>query len=165
MSGEDLASLTDTGAAHIFPGGDLGFDLARDFLVPTSGEVPSGPAQGHGKGRALAAVTRLTSASSLPMLAIGAPGHVLLGAANQAGGVSIRRSAATTGDLSTPVVFIDRSATSFGHIQDRVGYDVASGDFNGDGFGDVVYATRHVLGCSATQPTCLGDVRRKLQVT
>lgn len=147
VPGEDLAGLLQAGAAHVFPGSSQGLDLARDFLVPTSGAAPSGPVANHRKGDVVAAVNRLTSASSLPMLAIGAPGHDL-GASVEAGGVSVRRSGATAGELSTPVTFIDRNATSFGRVRDNVGYNLASGDFNGDGFGDVVAAARHINGCA-----------------
>lgn len=165
VPGEDLASLFVTGAAHVFPGSNLGLDLARDFLVPTSGAAPHGPVGNHRKGEAIAAVNRLTSASSLPMLAIGAPGHDL-GASNEAGGVSIRRSGAAAGDLATPVAFIDRNATSFGRLQDNVGYNLASGDFNGDGFGDVVAATRQITGCAVGGGSgCENENRGVLLVT
>jgi hypothetical protein len=161
---ENLASLSQTGAAHVFPGGNQGLDVARDFLVPTSGSAPNGPTDGHFKGEAIAAVNRLTSASSLPMLAIGAPGHDL-GLATGAGGVAIRRSAATAGDLSTPITFMDRNVTSFGRVEDGAGYSLASGDFNGDGFGDLVTSTRHIGGCPVFTGSLCVENRGNLLVT
>lgn len=155
VEGEPVNGFSRAGAVQVFPGSPIGLDLAADFMLPLSGAAPNGPSANHNKGRAVASVRRLTTASSLPMLAIGTPGHAL-GVASNAGGVSIRRSGGTPGDLASPVAFVDRNATSFGRVGDLAGEELASGDFNGDGFGDLAIFTRHIGGCPVfTGPFCV----------
>lgn len=147
VPGEAVDGLNRAGVAQMLFGSIGGLDLTRDLQMPLAGTAPHGPSAAHNKGRGLTAIGRLTSASSLPMLAIGAPGHSL-GLATSAGGMSVRRSeSGSPGGLSALVTFIDRNDTSFGRVGDSIGTTLASGDFNGDGFGDLVSATRHIGGC------------------
>ncbi len=164
VPGEPVAGAQNAGAVQLLPGGLGGPDAARDLLLPTAGAAPNGPSANHRKGTAVAAVQRLTSASSLPMLAIGAPGHGL-GAAFNAGGVSIRRSASSGGQLDAVVGFIDRDRSSFGRVGDFLGSRLASADFNGDGFGDLAASTRHIGGCAVFTGSFCVENRGNLQIT
>lgn len=157
VSGEDVGDFGNAGGvAMLFgrAGGPNGNDDV--FLPPESNAAPHGPASNHFKGAAVAAVDRFTQASSLPMLAISAQGHSS-GAALGAGGVSVRRSASEPGELASAVGFFERNQfpSELGKAGDGMGYVLASGDFNGDGFGDVVASTRHVGGCAVAVPNSL----------
>lgn len=74
VEGEPVNGFSRAGAVQVFPGSPIGLDLAADFMLPLSGAAPNGPSANHNKGRAVASVRRLTTASSLPMLAIGTLG-------------------------------------------------------------------------------------------
>ncbi|MEO6687508.1 MAG: hypothetical protein ABIS07_06530 [Dokdonella sp.] len=128
------------GDVGMFFGGAAGLDLANDLSLPLLSEAaPNGPAGFHFKGSGLTVLDRFTSASSLPMLAIGAPGHAPFGT-RFAGGASIRRSGSAAGGLGTPVVFVERSlvAGQPSVTDDGIGEDNgASGDFNNDGHADL----------------------------
>ncbi|MEO7326658.1 MAG: hypothetical protein ABIW82_17695 [Dokdonella sp.] len=128
------------GDVGLFFGGAGGLDQVNDLSLPLLSEAaPNGPSALHFKGSGLTAIEHFTSASSLPMLAIGAPGHSPFGA-SLAGGASIRRSGTAAGGLGTPVVFVERnrvagqSDTTDDALADRNG---ASGDFNNDGHADL----------------------------
>ena len=159
IPGEDVGSpsINNAGGVAVFLGRVGGPTGADDrFLPPGETDAPHGPSDSHRKGTALAAIRRFTSASSQPMLAIGSIGHSS-GAALGAGGISVRRSGSTDGDLAVPVTFIERNQIfgELGRASDLLGRTLASGDFDGDGFGDLAAMGNHVGGCAVTVPNSL----------
>ncbi len=154
VPGEDVGDFDNAGGVALLHGRSGGPNGSDDrFLPPEGVSAPHGPASSHRKGFAVAAVRAFTGASSLPMLAIGTPGHAS-GGAGFAGGVSVRRSATEPGALATPVAFLERNqfAGELGKAGDAMGHVLASGDFNNDGFGDLVASSHHVGGCAVTVP-------------
>lgn len=158
VPGEDIGSeILNAGGVSVLFGRAGGPNGTDDLFLPSeASSAPHGPAANHFKGGAVAAVNRFTSASSLPMLAIGTQGHTS-GAALGAGGVSVRRSGSEPGDLSSLVAFLERNQfpSELGKAGDGMGYQLISGDFDGDGFGDVVASSRHVGGCAVAAPISL----------
>ena len=152
VSGEDDASVgsTDSGGAHVLFGATGGLSSSNDLFLPGTEAAPHGTTAGHRKGDALVAL-HWTAASALPYLAINAIGH----APNLlvfAGGVSVRRTGSAV--LNTPVDFVSRS--DFPAEVDRqsgvFGETLAAGDFNNDGFDDLV-AFGVSDGCIIPTPT------------
>ncbi len=152
VSGEDDAGAgtTDSGGVHALFGAAGGLSTSNDLFLPGAEAAPHGTTNGHRKGEALAPL-HWTSASALPNLAISAIGHapnLLL----FAGGVAVRRSGSAL--LNTPVDFVSRS--DFPNEVDRqsgvFGETLAAGDFNNDGFDDLV-AFGVSDGCIIPTPT------------
>jgi hypothetical protein len=138
VSGEDDASAgtTDSGGVHLLFGAAGGLSTSNDLFLPGTEAAPHGTTGGHRKGDALAAL-HWTAASALPYLAINAIGH----APNLlvfAGGVSVRRTGSAV--LNTPVDFASRSDFPFeaDRQSGQFGETLAAGDFNNDGFDDLV---------------------------
>ena len=151
VPGEDTVQPVAENAGQVLvlrgsPGGLTG--SGRTYLPPANSIGNNGVVGGHHKGFALATPRRLTNASSRPFLAIGAPGHDGFPVFNS-GGVSIRRQG-TEGLLTSVVGFRERLNIQFESIrwEDQFGYSMAHGDFNGDGFGDLVVAMRQQEGCT-----------------
>ncbi|MEO8671434.1 MAG: FG-GAP repeat protein [Tahibacter sp.] len=141
-------SLIDAGGVGVFFGTVNGLDLTDDLFLPLSGEAsPHGPVASDRKGTGLAVIDSFTSASSLPMLAIGAPGFGDFPVASH-GGVSVRRSNSSGGGLSALVTYILRSnvASQGNQVLDEVGSVIASGDFNNDGHGDIAISGNNLDG-------------------
>ncbi len=143
VKGEDVGSpsIDAAGGVAIFRGSLTGLRVDNDLFLPGENEAaPHGPAQNHQKGASLAVLNHFVPTSNLPMLAIGTPGHSPF-LSTSAGGASIRRSDNTPGDLIVPVTFIDNGTANFSNIKyDELGSRAASGDFNHDGYDDLVLA-------------------------
>lgn len=150
VPGEDDASTTDSGGANVLLGGPSGLSGTNDVFVPGAEPAPNGHTSGHFKGTALATL-KWTAGDPRPYLAINATGHSVFLSFN-AGGVLVRRSGA--GILNDAVDFVERShfAFPFGGAQgdDKFGKAVAAGDFNNDGFDDLVSSANNGIDC----PTC-----------
>jgi hypothetical protein len=146
IPGEDTGSpsINDGGGVGVFRGSDAGVRFDDDVFLPRASEsAPNGPSDQHRKGTSLAALDRFTSASSLPMLAIGTPGHSPFPNIS-AGGASIRRSNTDPGDFIGLVTFVDRGGAGFGNVTtDDLGSVMASGDFDHDGHADLALYGRH----------------------
>lgn len=146
IPGEDTGSPTigDAGGVGVFRGSDAGLRFDDDLFLPLASEAaPNGPSDQHRKGTSLAALERFTSASALPMLAIGTPGHSPFPSI-AAGGASIRRSNSAPGDLRGLVAFVDRGLAGEGNVTtDDLGSVAASGDFDHDGHADLALYGRH----------------------
>jgi hypothetical protein len=143
---EDTGSPTifDAGGVGVFRGSDAGIRFDDDLFLPFASEAaPTGPSDQHQKGTSLAVLDRFTSASALPMLAIGTPGHSPFPSV-RAGGASIRRSNSDPGDFRGIVTFVDRGLAGQGNVTgDALGSVAASGDFDHDGHADLVLYGRH----------------------
>ncbi len=146
IPGEDTGTPTinDAGGVGVFRGSDAGVRFDDDVFLPRASEAaPHGPSDQHHKGTSLAMLDRFTSASSLPMLAIGTPGHSPFPTIS-AGGASIRRSNTDPGDFIGLVTFVDRGGAGFGNVTtDDLGSVMASGDFDHDGHADLALYGRH----------------------
>ncbi|WP_395680237.1 FG-GAP repeat protein [Dokdonella sp.] len=146
IPGEDTGSPTinDAGGVGVFRGSATGVRFDDDVFLPRASEAaPNGPSDQHRKGTSLAMLDRFTSASSLPMLAIGTPGHSPFPNIS-AGGASIRRSNTDPGDFIGLVTFVDRGGAGFGNVTtDDLGNVMASGDFDHDGHADLALYGRH----------------------
>ena len=153
VPGEDDASAgtTDSGGANVLLGGPGGLSGTNDVFVPRAGPAPGGHTSGHFKGTALAALN-WTGEDPRPHLAINAPGHSV-GVSFQTGGVAVRRSG--IGILSDVVGFFDRGDFPFESrpIGDNFSGTMAAGDFNNDGFDDLVSSANH-SGFCATPSLC-----------
>ena len=146
IPGEDTGSpsIGDAGGVGVFRGSDAGIRFDDDRFLPRASEAaPHGPSDQHRKGTSVVALERFTSASTLPMLAIGTPGHSPFPNIS-AGGASIRRSNTDPGDFIGLVTFVDRGGGGFGNVTtDDLGSVMASGDFDHDGHADLALYGRH----------------------
>lgn len=153
---EDLDVGSNAGSVALLLGEAGGLATSNiDLSLPGTGGAPHGPVAEHVKGFAVAAVPRMTTASTRPFLAISALGHDHDALATNAGGVSVRRNA--SGVLDGVATFFERSdlpgesdrfAGGFGEF-------LAAGDFDGDGFGDLVAYTQVLDGCFFSGSNCI----------
>lgn len=153
---EDLDAGANAGMVTLVKGEAGGLAASNsDVSMPSSGASPHGPVASHVKGFAVAAVPRMTDANARPYLAISATGHDHDALAERSGGVSIRRSA--SGLLDGVATFFERSdlpgetdryAGAFGEV-------LAAGDFDGDGYGDLVAYTQALNGCFFSGSNCV----------
>ena len=154
---EDIGATAGTGLVALLFGEAGGIATSNiDLTLPGGGAAPNGDVENHVKGVALAAVPRMTTASTLPFLAISATGHDHDALATNSGGVRARRNASAV--LDGVATFFarsdfpgesDRYAGAFGSV-------LAAGDFDGDGFGDLVAYTQAVDGCFFNSgPDCI----------
>ncbi|WP_440224706.1 hypothetical protein ACQQ2N_05630 [Dokdonella sp. MW10] len=140
--------LTYAGGVHVLFGLEGGLQASDDLFLPASNSPNlHGHQAGHRKGTALATPTRFTNASSLPMLAVGAPRHGSP-ATPQSGGVAVWRSGSSV--LGNPVAFLEQTtggATPVNVVDNLLGKTMTHGDFNGDGYDDIVAASLNPEGC------------------
>jgi len=137
VSLEDVGDASDSGGANVLLGSPSGLSGTNDVFVPGTEAPPNGHTAGHRKGRSLVSIDNWTSTGAQPFLALSASYHSP-GTQLFAGGVAVRRSGTAT--LSLPVDFVERSDFPF-EIDRYVGFfgeKLAAGDFNNDGFGDLV---------------------------
>ena len=157
VPGEDdgSAGTTDSGGANVLFGAAGGLNGDNDLFVPGTESAPHGHTTGHFKGEALVSLDNWTSTGSQPFLAISAIGYSpnLL---PFAGGVTVRRGGAAP--LATPVDFVERGdfPGESNRQNGRFGFPLAAGDFNNDGFDDLVAHTSHE-GCILPSPTSCFD--------
>lgn len=148
VPGEDIDTAASAGMVALLPG-EAGGPAASniDLTLPGTGTAPNGTVDGHSKGIAVAAVPHMTTASTRPFLAISATGHDHDALATSSGGVSVRRNA--SGILDGVATFFERSDLpgESDRYLGRFGEVLAAGDFDGDGFGDLVAYTQAVDGC------------------
>ncbi len=150
VPGETAVSPTRpfAGGVNVLFGAEGGLQASDDLFLPTPTSPGSfGDHEQHRKGSALAAPRDFTNASSLPMLAVGAPRH---GSAvtPQSGGVAVWRTGSSV--LGTPVIFLEQTtggATPVNVVDNFLGRTMAHGDFNGDGRDDIVAASLNPEGC------------------
>ncbi len=141
-------SLAYAGAVNVLFGSTTGLQADDDLQLPAA-TSPNlhGHQAGHRKGSALAVPRGFTNASSLPMLAVGAPRHGSP-VTPQAGGVAVWRSGASV--LGNPVAFLEQTtggATPVNVVDNLLGKTMTQGDFNGDGHDDIVAASLNPEGC------------------
>ncbi|MBL0040740.1 MAG: FG-GAP repeat protein [Xanthomonadales bacterium] len=153
---EDVGATAGTGLVALLFGEAGGIATSNiDLTLPGGGAAPNGDGENHVKGVALAAVPRMTTASTLPFLAISATGHDHDALATNSGGVSVRRNASAV--LDGVATFFERS--DFPGESDRFagafGEALAAGDFDGDGFGDLVAYTQALDGCFFSGSNCV----------
>ncbi|MBL0040697.1 MAG: FG-GAP repeat protein [Xanthomonadales bacterium] len=154
---EDIDSATNAGMVALLLGETGGLAASNiDLTLPGTGTAPNGTVADHAKGIAVAAVPRMTTASTRPFLAISATGHDHDALATNSGGVSVRRNA--SGILDGVASFFERSDLpgESDRYVGRFGDVLAAGDFDGDGFGDLVAYTQAVDGCFFNSgPDCI----------
>lgn len=154
---EDVDAGVNAGAVALLLGEADGLATSNiDLFLPSSGSAPNGPVGGHAKGLAVAAVPRMTTASTRPFLAISATGHDHDALATNSGGVSVRRNA--SGVLDGVSNFFERSDLpgESDRFNGTFGEHLAAGDFDGDGFGDLVAYTQILDGCFFSNgPSCI----------
>lgn len=155
--GYDAANQTDSGFVVLLRGAPNGLTIGRTSIGLPRDDLgaPAGHTANHRKGKALATTRHEVYAFNPfvtdPSLVIGAPGHVS-GFAIGAGGVNVHETG--PGGTLDSTIFVQRNEwpNEFGRNLDNFGTVVAGGDFNGDGFGDVVVQARHVDGCLTPCP-------------
>ena len=155
---EDLDVGVDAGSVALLFGEAGGLASSNiDLSLPGSGAAPHGPVAGHLKGTAVAAVPRMTTASTRPFLAISATGHAHDFLTGDSGGVSVRRNG--NGVLDSVATFFERSDMpgESDRYVGRLGEHLAAGDFDGDGFGDLVAYTQVLDGCFFSGSNCVRD--------
>lgn len=155
---QDLDAGANAGMVSLVKGEAGGLAASNsDLSLPSTGAAPHGPVADHAKGVAVAAVPRMTDANARPYLAIAATGHDHDALAVRSGGVSIRRSA--SGLLDGVSAFFERSDLpgETDRFAGAFGSALASGDFDGDGYGDLVAYTQALNGCFFSGSNCVLD--------
>lgn len=155
--GYDAANQTDSGFVVLLRGAPNGLTIGSTSIGLPGDDLgaPEGHTANHRKGKALATTHHEVYAFNPfvtdPSLVIGAPGHIS-GFAIGAGGINVHQTG--PGSTLSSTIFVQRNEwpNEFGRNLDNFGTVVAGGDFNGDGFGDVVVQARHVDGCLTPCP-------------
>lgn len=158
------AGTTDSGGANVLLGGPDGLSGTNDVFVPNSGAAPAGHTSNHFKGEALVSL-HWTAADLRPFLAVSAVGHSP-GTAVSAGGVLVRRSnPGAASPLGSNASFEERALypSEGTSAADAFGRALAAGDFNNDGFDDLVSYSREIGGCPFPNSLC-NDARGVLWI-
>lgn len=153
---EDLDAGANAGSVALLFGEAGGLAASNiDLSLPGTGSAPNGPVAEHVKGLAVTAVPNMTTASTRPFLAISATGHDHDALATNSGGVSVRRNASSV--LDGVATFFERSDLpgETDRFAGRFGEFLAAGDFDGDGFGDLVAYTQALDGCFFSGSNCV----------